>query len=191
MTHNAIIRRMFLAGLTGLLVVACRDDRAALPDPVSATGITLKLESPAFAEEGFIPADYTCDGQNISPALTWDAPPAATRSLALIMDDPDASNGTFVHWVLYDLPAAARELPQAVPTQPLLVDGGTQGKNDFGDYGYGGACPPNGTHRYVFQLYALDTILDLAPGATKAEAIAAMQGRVIATGKLVGRYQRQ
>lgn len=148
----------------------------------------MKLESPAFNANGAIPAKYTCKGENISPALHWDAPPEKTRSLTLIMDDPDAPGGTFVHWVLYDLPSDVRELPEAIDPNPILMQGGTQGKNGFRHYGYGGPCPPGGTHRYFFKLYALDTLLDLPPGASKQEVLAAMQGHVLAGAELMGKF---
>jgi hypothetical protein len=151
----------------------------------------MKLESTAFTHEGLIPPQYTCDAANSSPALRWDAPPPGTHSLALIVDDPDAPRDTFVHWVLYDLPPDQRELPERVANLPLLSTGGTQGKSDFGKHGYGGPCPPSGTHRYFFRLYAIDKLLDLPPGASKAQVVNAMQGHVLAQAELIGRYQRK
>jgi hypothetical protein len=154
------------------------------------SGKTMTLSSAAFAAEGTIPAKYTCDGENLSPALSWDAPPAGTKSLAVLVSDPDAPNKTFVHWVLYDLPPDLRQLPEGVPANPLLSEGGTHGKSDFGKFGYGGPCPPNGNHRYVFKLYALDKLLDLPPGASQAEVIKAMEGHTLAEAELIGRYRR-
>jgi Raf kinase inhibitor-like YbhB/YbcL family protein len=151
----------------------------------------MKLESSAFAANGLIPPKYTCDGQNISPPIQWDQPPAETQSFALIVDDPDAPGRTFVHWVVYDIPAVVCELPQQVPTQKTLANGSIQGKNDFGKFGYGGPCPPSGTHRYFFKLYALDKTLGLAEGATKDKVLAAMEGHILASVELIGRYSRQ
>jgi Raf kinase inhibitor-like YbhB/YbcL family protein len=150
----------------------------------------MNLESAAFTANGMIPSQYTCDGQNISPELNWDAPPTGTQSLALIVDDPDAPGQIFVHWVLYDLPAEVRHLPKAVAAQATLLNGGIQGKNDFGNLGYGGPCPPSGIHRYFFKLYALDRELGLQSGATKAQLEAAMSGHILATSELIGRYSR-
>ena len=116
---------------------------------------TMKLESEAFAADGLIPSKYTCDGINISPPLSWSEPPGETQSFVLICDDPDAPMGTFVHWVLYNMPAHTRQLPEKLPSSAKLTNLGVQGKNDFGKLGYGGPCPPGGTHRYFFKLYAL------------------------------------
>lgn len=151
----------------------------------------MKLESSAFEASGSIPPKYTCDRENISPPLRWDEPPAGTQSLALICDDPDAPVGTFLHWLLYDLPPETRQIPEAVPAVAKLPAGGVQGKNDFRKQGYGGPCPPSGTHRYFFKLYALDKKLALEPGATKAQLLKAMEGHVLASAELVGRYARQ
>jgi len=153
--------------------------------------MALKVESPAFSPGGDIPRQHTCDGPDLSPPLRWSEPPAGTQSLALICDDPDAPAGTWVHWVLYRIPASARGLPEGVPKRETLADGSRQGRNDFGKVGYGGPCPPRGPkHRYFFKLYALDTVLDLPPGATKAELLKAMEGHVLAQGELMGRYGR-
>jgi Raf kinase inhibitor-like YbhB/YbcL family protein len=150
----------------------------------------MKLESTAFTANGMIPSQYTCDGQDISPPLSWDAPPSETQSLALIVDDPDAPGQIFVHWVLYDLPPEIHQLPKAAADQETLPGGGKQGKNDFGKLGYGGPCPPTGIHRYFFRLYALDRELGLKPGATKAQLEAAMSGHILAAAELIGRYAR-
>lgn len=150
----------------------------------------MKLESTAFIANGMIPFLYTCDGQDMSPPLSWDAPPTGTQSLALIVDDPDAPGRIFVHWVLYDIPPETRQLPQAVAATATLPNGGTQGQNDFGNLGYGGPCPPSGLHRYFFKLYALDRELGLQSGATKAQLEAAMSGHILAGAELIGRYSR-
>jgi len=153
--------------------------------------MVLAVSSSAFQEGGKIPAKYTCEEQDVSPAITWGEPPAETQSFALIMDDPDAPGGVFTHWVLFNLPANSRELPEAMPTQAQLPNGSLQGKNDFGKAGYGGPCPPSGRpHRYQFTLYALDQPLDLKAGASKKSVIDAMQGHILAQGRLTGTYQR-
>ncbi|MBD2002934.1 MULTISPECIES: YbhB/YbcL family Raf kinase inhibitor-like protein [Cyanophyceae] len=150
----------------------------------------MKLKSTAFSADGLIPSKYTCDGADISPPLSWTTPPTGTESLALIVDDPDAPAGIFVHWVLYDLPAEILQLPEAVSTEANVKYGGSQGKNDFGNLGYGGPCPPSGTHRYFFRLYALNRVLDLASGVTKSQLEAAMDGHILAAAELMGRYSR-
>ena len=153
--------------------------------------MALVVSSSAFQEGGEIPTKYTCEGQDVSPALTWSEPPAETRSFTLIVDDPDAPVGVFTHWVLFNLPVDSRELPEAMPTQAQLPDGSLQGKNDFGKIGYGGPCPPPGRpHRYQFTLYALDQTLDLKAGASKKQVLDAMQGHILAQGRLTGTYQR-
>ncbi|OFW01631.1 MAG: phosphatidylethanolamine-binding protein [Acidobacteria bacterium RIFCSPLOWO2_12_FULL_59_11] len=145
----------------------------------------------AFQPGGMIPKKFTCDGPDVSPPLEWDDPPAGTQSFSLIADDPDAPVGTWVHWVVYDLPASVRELPEGVPKDSELANGARQGRNDFRQVGYGGPCPPGGpAHRYYFKLYALDTKLNLKPGATKAELERAMKGQVLAEAQQMGRYQR-
>ncbi len=153
--------------------------------------MSLKLATTAFQPGGIIPKKFTCDGPDVSPALAWSDLPAGAQSIALIMDDPDAPAGTWVHWVLYDLPASARELPEGVPKQEELSSGARQGRNDFRKIGYGGPCPPHGPpHRYFFKLYALDAKTKLIAGATKADLERAMQGHILAQAELVGRYQR-
>jgi hypothetical protein len=150
-----------------------------------------KLTSSAFQADTTTPRKHTCDGQNISPPLAWSQPPTGTKAFALIVDDPDAPGGTWVHWVLYDLPGEARSLPEAVPKQNELSSGARQGRNDFPSVGYGGPCPPPGpAHHYHFKLYALDGKLGLNSGATKTEVEKAMRGHILGEGHLVGRYGR-
>ncbi len=150
----------------------------------------IKVESAAFAHEGMIPKKYTCDGENISPPLKWEGIPENAKSIAIICDDPDAPMGTFVHWVLYDLPADINELPEGIPPEKILENGAKQGINDFRKIGYGGPCPPFGTHRYFFKIYALDTVLNLEPGLTKSQLLKKMEGHIIAYGELMGKYKR-
>ena len=154
----------------------------------AATTQTLSLTSPAFQGGSAIPRKYTCNGENVSPPLTWDRTPGETRSLALIVDDPDAPGKTWVHWVLFNLPPGTARLDEGIPKKDRLPNGAVQGRNDFGDTGYGGPCPPKGSHRYFFRLYALDRQLDLTSSATKADALKAMQGHILAQGELMGTY---
>jgi Raf kinase inhibitor-like YbhB/YbcL family protein len=153
--------------------------------------MSLTLTSSAFSEGQTIPAVYTCEGKDISPPLLWSEPPPNTQSFALISDDPDAPGKTWVHWVLYNIPTSARQLPEAYPGEKEQPDGTRQGVTDFGHSRYGGPCPPSGTHRYFFKLYALNKKLSLPPGATKAKLEHAMQGHVLAQAQLMGTYQRQ
>ena len=147
--------------------------------------MTIQITSSTFTEGGKILKIYTCDDQNVSPPLAWTGVPSNTMTLALIMDDPDAPSGTWVHWVLYNLPANLTSLEQG------KNGGGTDGKNDFGKPGYGGPCPPRGsTHRYFVKLYALDSNLDLKSDATKSQLENAMKGHILAQGQLMGRYGR-
>lgn len=160
-----------------------------LSSPVAGEGgEKMKISSTAFEEGAGIPEKYSCDGEDISPPLRWASLPGKARSLVLICDDPDAPAGTWVHWVVYDLPAAATGLPEGVPPRGQPAGGGTQGVNSWGKVGYGGPCPPGGTHRYFFTLYALDAKLGLGGGVTKDGLLRAMKGHVIAEAKLMGTY---
>lgn len=153
--------------------------------------MALTLTSSAFADGQQIPSRFTCDGADVSPALRWSNPPAGTKSFALIADDPDAPAGTWVHWVLFNVPAGARGLDEARPTTAKLPDGSLQGTNDFKRLGYGGPCPPKGpAHRYFFKLFAIDRQLDLPTGATKQQVLEAMAGHVLDQATLMGRYKR-
>ena len=154
------------------------------------TTTKLQIKSSAFETGGMIPKQYTCDGEDISPPLSWDGVPESTKSLALISDDPDAPMGTWVHWVLYDLPGSTRELQENFPKDKTLSNGAKQGITDFKKIGYGGPCPPSGVHRYFFKLYALDTKLNLEPGATKKQLEDAMKTHILAQAELMGKYKR-
>lgn len=147
--------------------------------------MSLTLTSDAFANGQSIPAKYTCRGRNISPALTWNEPPSGTQSFALILDDPDAPAGTWVHWVLFNIPVNTRSLQENIDTSAMSV-----GKNSFGNLAYGGPCPPSGTHRYFFKLYALDSTLSLSPGTTKEQLLKAMEGHIVAQGELMGTFSK-
>lgn len=152
--------------------------------------MTIKLKSAAFANGGMIPKKCTCDGEDVSPPLSWTGIPVAVKGFALICDDPDAPMGTWVHWVLFNLPPETKDLPENIPPQTMLENGAKQGKNDFGKVGYGGPCPPSGVHRYFFKIYALDLELALEGGATKEQLLNAMQGHILAHGELMGTYKR-
>jgi len=151
----------------------------------------IKITSSAFADGGLIPSTYTCDGADISPPLQWDVAPEGTESIALICDDPDAPMGTWVHWVLFNLPAQTKELAENVSPDETLPNGARQGISDFGRIGYGGPCPPSGTHRYFFKIYALDMALDLQPGANKRQLLKTMEGHILGQGQLIGKYKRR
>ena len=152
--------------------------------------MTLTFSSTAFAAGQSIPIAYSCSGRNVSPPLTWGNAPASTKSFALILDDPDAPSGTFVHWVIFNIPSASSGLPEAVPNSAKLTDGTLQGNNGAGELGYFGPCPPSGTHRYFFKLYALDAPLSLPSGATKDQLVSAMAGHILAQAELMGTFSK-
>ena len=158
-----------------------------------ATGgntMDLKVKSAAFENGAMIPGKYTCDGADISPPLSWTSPGGNIASYAVICDDPDAPMGTWVHWVIFNIPSEILELPEDVPVKPALENGAVQGINDSKKNGYGGPCPPGGTHRYYFKVYALDTVLSLDAGATKKALLEAIEEHIIAQGQLMGKYKR-
>jgi Raf kinase inhibitor-like YbhB/YbcL family protein len=157
--------------------------------------MSLRLHSPAFDDGGEIPARYSCEGTDISPPLAWDGVPAKTRSLVLIVDDPDAPDPaaprmTWVHWVVYNLPPETSGLPEGIGTADLAAPA-AEGANDWKRTGYGGPCPPVGRHRYFHKLYALDTVLNGLSKPSKAQVEFAMQGHILAEAELVGTYQKQ
>lgn len=151
---------------------------------------TITIESSAFKNGGFIPIQYTCKGKNISPPLSWRNFPKRTASFAIIADDPDAPMGTWVHWVYYNIPSSVMSLSQKIETVKKPDVGGFQGTNDFHKIGYGGPCPPSGTHRYFFKIYALDIKLSLASGATKKALLKAMEGHILLEGSLMGKFSK-
>lgn len=190
---DKIRRSIFRLGvlLLTLGLVGCGgEETTPAPPGVPPDLPPLTLRSEAFAQGEAIPAQYTCDGADTSPPLSWEAPPEGTQSLALIMDDPDAPGGVWTHWVVYNLPPDTRSLAVERPAGETLPGGGVQGANSWGDPTYGGPCPPSGEHRYIFTLYALDTELELEPGAEKTAVLAAMEGRILARGSLMGTYQQ-
>jgi hypothetical protein len=152
--------------------------------------MSLEVTSVGFEEGALIPKKYTCDGLDVSPPLAWTEAPEGTECLVMICDDPDAPMGTWVHWVLYGLSPETLKLPEGVPVTRVVLNGAKQGTNDFRRIGYGGPCPPGGTHRYYFKLYAVGSKLDLPAGATKAEVISTIKGNILAEGQLMGRYHR-
>jgi hypothetical protein len=155
------------------------------------TAMEIKVSSTVFKEGEMIPKIYTCEGKNISPPLIWTDVPHGAKSLALIADDPDAPRGTWVHWVLFNIPADAKELSENIPRRSTLGNGARQGINDSHGLGYDGPCPPSGTHRYYFKFYVLDVVLTLESGATKVQLLKAMEGHILGEGQLMGKYKRQ
>jgi hypothetical protein len=187
------ILSMLLAA--GLALSACHGQNKPESKPGDSIQggkpMALVISSSAFVEGGMIPAKYTCDGQDISPSLSISGIPEKAKSLALISDDPDAPRGTWVHWVLYNLPPDTKELPENMPDDEKLKNGARHAVTDFGSFGYGGPCPPSGTHRYFFKVYALDMVLRLSGKVKKTDVEAAMKGHVLADGQLMGKYKRQ
>ncbi len=150
----------------------------------------IKITSPAFSEGGIIPANYSYNHENISPPLDWTNVPAETKSIALICNDPDAPGGSWIHWVIYNIPAWTGSLPEKIPQGKVLEKGIKQGINDFRNIGYDGPSPPSGTHRYVFTIYALDMQIPLEAGATEAQLIKATTGHILSQGQLTGKYKK-
>lgn len=150
----------------------------------------MEITSSAFENGGMIPDKYSCDGRNIAPPLEWTNPPEDTKSFVLICDDPDAPMGTWVHWVVYDIPASISKLQEGTPPEKTLTNSGKQGTNDFHKIGYGGPCPPSGIHRYFFKLYAVDMFTDLEPGATKAQILRTIKGHILGEAQTMGKYSR-
>lgn len=151
---------------------------------------SIQISSPAFANGATIPKKYTCEGEDVSPPLNWGPAPEGTKSFALISEDPDAPSGTWVHWVIYDIPAEVNEFSENIAKSEVVSNGVKQGLNDFEKIGYGGPCPPAGkAHRYFFKIYALDSYINLKSGARKEELIKAIQNHVLAEGQLIGTYQ--
>jgi Raf kinase inhibitor-like YbhB/YbcL family protein len=170
---------------------------AAPVEPASGVEVaTLAVTSPAFSANGSMPSKYTCEGEDTSPPLAWSEPPAGTKSIAVIVDDPDAPDPAapkrvWVHWVLYDIPPTTRQIPEGVKAANAIGGGARDGKSDFGRTGWGGPCPPKGRHRYFHKVYALDTVLPDLGEPTKADLEKAMSGHVLAKGELVGTYEKQ
>jgi len=153
--------------------------------------VALQIKSTVFEQGEIIPKKYSCDGENVSPPLNWSDIPKGTKSFALILDDPDAPAKIWVHWIIYNIPADQRSLDEYIPDGERLANGALHGTNDYQKFGYRGPCPPGGTHRYSFKIYALDSMLNILPGLSKQKLLSAMKGHVIEQGKLIGRYARQ
>ncbi|MEO8355089.1 MAG: YbhB/YbcL family Raf kinase inhibitor-like protein [Chloroflexota bacterium] len=185
MKHNILSRFVLLI----ILISSCTS--SATPAMEEAT-MAMELKSDAFTSGQSIPAKYTCSAKNVSPALSWSDPPAGTQSFALIVDDPDAPMGTWIHWVLFNIPASMRSLQEDLPITGKNVDPNAMyvGRNSSGNTRYDGPCPPSGTHRYYFKLYALDTVIGLLPGASKEELLGEMKGHILAQGELMGTFSK-
>ena len=185
-----------MPAILGLALVACgggvatQAPAAQTPAQTEET-MSFSVTSDAFKPGEAIPARYTCQGQDVSPRLSWSGQPGNTASFALIVGDPDAPGGTFTHWVMFNLPAAVTKLPEGVPKSDTIENGAIQGKNSSGKIGYMGPCPPAGKqHHYQFTVYALDGTLMLSPGASKQQVLSAMDGHVLGQAQLVGTYQK-
>ena len=193
LTWGSWLLRIFLIITLLVLFSGCISDQPEQEIQTKEETIMeqISISSDAFNDSTSIPVEYTCDGEDHSPALSWDTIPVGTQSIALIVDDPDAPGKTWVHWVIYNIPADSSGLPAAVPKNKTLDGGSLQGTNDFGRIGYNGPCPPPGKpHRYFFKVYALDTTLTLKSGATKSQLEAAMSGHILAQGEMIGKYGR-
>lgn len=173
------------------IVLCCAAQNSAQIKNLKKGGtMSIELISSEFKEGETIPAKYTCDGKDVSPPLNWSGAPEGTKSFALICDDPDAPVGTWVHWVIYNIPDSVVLLPEAISMKKSVMEDVLQGMTDFRRIGYGGPCPPRGSHRYYFKIYALDIILNLPAGATKVKLLKAMEGHILAEGQLMGKYSR-
>ena len=189
--RGAILYGLMLISIVSASCAPVASEPPATEDSTLASTATevvmsLQITSDAFANGQSIPAKYSCVGKNISPALAWNEPPAGTQSFALIVDDPDAPFGTWVHWVLFNIPASTRNLQEDTPTPSAI----SVGKNSSGNMRYDGPCPPSGTHRYFFKLYALDATISLQPGATKEQLLDAMKGHILAQGEMMGTFSK-
>jgi Raf kinase inhibitor-like YbhB/YbcL family protein len=184
-------RRIAMRRTTSLAALLLLSSAAIFAQAREGARMALTVTSSAFTAGEAIPAQYTCKGTDVSPALEWSGAPAHTASFAIIMDDPDAPGGTFVHWVAWNIPQTTHSLPQGVPKREQLQDGARQGRNSFDKIGYNGPCPPAGqTHRYFFRIYALDSKLELAAGADRDALDAAMKGHVLAQGEYMGTFHK-
>lgn len=185
-----MMKRLFILMLPAIACIAgCKEQQP----PAAENGenaMALKVTSSAFTEGQMIPAKYTADGQDVSPPLAWDNVVQGTKSFALVSDDPDAPMGTWVHWLIWNIPPDQNQLDEGIGAKENLPGGAVQGTTSFKRVGYGGPAPPSGTHRYYFKVYALDTTLDLASKATKKDLEKAMQGHILAQGQIMGRYSR-
>ncbi len=187
-----ITAAIIIAGASVVYLMYLKAPEKPLTTLTTTSTMAFVLESPAFENGGEIPEKYTCNGLDISPPLRWSGHPPETKSLVLIVEDPDAPRGIFTHWIIYNIPVEANQLEEGVEPAEELLEGMMQGVNDFGRLGYGGPCPPPGKpHRYVFKLYALDTVLELGPAASREEVLKCMDNHILAEATLIGIYSRQ
>lgn len=185
-------RKSMMAVITVLLAAwGCEARDSVQAEEKGEATVTLNVTSPAFEDGAKIPAKYTADGANVSPPLNWQEIPEGAQSIVIIADDPDAPMGTWVHWLIWNIPAGEAGIRENVPSAEALANGAVQGTTSFNRVGYGGPAPPSGTHRYYFKVYAIDKQLDLAPEARKADVEKAMQGHILAQGQMMGRYSKQ
>lgn len=192
MNQRILLQSIFVFFLFASLLVGCGDgdDDATIKPPEGEEFMSISLTSSAFQDSKPIPTKYTCDENNISPPLRWSDPPEGTKSFVIVCNDPDAASGTWIHWLLYNIPGDTRSLPEAVSTAPNLADGSSNGKNSWNNSGYEGPCPPSSTHLYSFKIYALDIVLNIDAGANKEILYTIMDGHVLARGELTGTYSR-
>lgn len=176
--YGALLALLIVCQFFGILTINAKEEKK------------MEIKSSVFENNGMIPSKYTCDGEDVSPPLVWSGIPEGAKSLALISDDPDAPMGTWVHWVMYNIPPSVTELKEGFPKEKKLHDGTLQGITDFKRVGYGGPCPPSGTHRYFFKLYALNKKVSLDPGATKKQLLDAIKDSVVAECQIMGKYER-
>lgn len=192
---NIIMRFIYILALFFFLLAAsCSNNhtiKAISPPPPASHVVPLFISSPAFRNNDTLPALFTCEGANISPPLIWNNPFNKTRSFTIIMDDPDAPNGTWVHWIIYNIPSNDTFFHPNFPHDSLLPSGCKQGTTSFMNTGYGGPCPPNGVHHYLFKLYAVDTLLNLPPSVKKPALLDAMKGHILGEAVLTGKYERK
>jgi hypothetical protein len=194
MSNNTKSKSVLIIVLS-LIFFACQNkntgtSRDKQTQKTERKGSELKLSSSSFKDGEMIPVRYTCEGENLSPQLSWTGIPVGTKSLAILCDDPDAPAGDWVHWVVFNIPPEATELQESFPRDKKLNDGSCQGSNDFGKYGYDGPCPPSGTHRYFFKLYAVDKLLEKDTGITKAELLEEIEGHVLGQVQIKCKYKR-
>jgi Raf kinase inhibitor-like YbhB/YbcL family protein len=192
-TNRLLLASTLLSVVLVLAVAGCGDsDQKLVFDPESSLISEIEISSAAFEDGGSIPIEYTCDGENSSPPLRWSDVPAGTRSITIIVDDPDAAGQIFRHWSVFNIPSGMRSLEVNQPATPELKDSIRQAQNDFGNTGYGGPCPPEGEeHEYVFFIYALSEPLELEGNATPLDVSAALRGKVTGTGSFSGMYVRR
>jgi len=186
---NKFLKELLILS-TLIFTISCLENNKTNED-IQNIKNTIKITSKAFQNGELIPLKYTCDGENISPPLEIENIPSQTKSITLITDDPDAPFQTWVHWILFNLKADIKELSEKILSDKILANGAIQGLTSFNNNAYGGPCPPNGTHRYYFKVYALDKVLELASNAKKDDVLKEMEGHILAKGELIGKYQRQ